>query len=181
MTTRLDLLDAVASLYLGRSLKRLLALHRAVPASVDSPRETRRALLEAAVVLLVAELEGRIENIFEQEFEERYPSLGEPELREIFNLTSKHFRLSSLSSIDRLFLALGHPRLTSEVSWKNYGNSKVKRDLSGLLKARHEVAHGTSHEAGAVPINRRAFDRWERTAESFIRELKGVITSRNVV
>jgi hypothetical protein len=61
-------LDKLSSWYLGKSLGRILALHSAVPNGVDRPKETRRALLEAAVVLLVAKLEGRIETIFETAF-----------------------------------------------------------------------------------------------------------------
>ncbi len=178
MAEKLELVDALdwlSSWYLGKSLERLLALHSAVPRGVDHPKQTRRALLEAAVVLLVAKLEGRIETIFETAFRERHQSLSDQDLREIFNSTSKYFRLSSPGSIDKLFLALGHPRITSKISWRNYPSSKAKRDLAELINARHEVAHGTSHKAGAVSITRRAFDRWERTAEGFIRGLKVAI------
>jgi hypothetical protein len=173
-----DALDSLSSWYLGKSLDRLLVLHRAVPKNVDHPQETRRALLEAAVVLLVAKLEGRIETIFETTFRERHKALSEQDLREVFNSTSKRFSLSSPGSIDKLFLALGHPRVTSQISWKNYTSYKVKRDLRDLTTARHQVAHGTSHRQGAVSINRRAFHRWEQTAESFIRGLKDVIISK---
>jgi hypothetical protein len=175
-----DVLDSLSSWYLGKSLGRLLALHSVVPKIIDRAKETRRALLEAAVVLLVAKLEGRIETIFETAFQERYPTLSAQDLREVFNGTSRQFRLSSPGSIDKLFLALGHPRITSEISWRNYASSKVKRDLSELLTARHEVAHGSSQKTDAISISRHAFDRWERTAEGFVRGLKDAITPSRV-
>ena len=108
------------------SVEQILGCHSLISETKAMyPTKTRSALLQGAVVLLVAYFEGFVEALFEVAASKLYESLSEDNLRELFNQTSRRLNNPSPDNVVRLFLNLGLPRITYKLEWPRWPNRKI--------------------------------------------------------
>lgn len=159
----------------GLRVQTLLEAHAKVRTSgVANVVETRRALLECAVVLMFAQLEACMEDLFEEAARSRYSTLSDSDLKELFNATTGRFNGPTAARINALFFNLGIPRIMSQVSWTGWSVARVERELAELNRARHAVAHGRRSRKDPR-VNRTAVGRWEVLVQGIVHEVERVL------
>ena len=99
------------------------------------------ALNRAAIVLLSAQLQGYIEDVYDEAAEFLLGS----KVKDI-GVLRKHgkngFGHPHSRAVDGLFASLGLAKMTGGIEWSGFRNDQVKGRLKELIQLRNKIAHG---------------------------------------
>ena len=159
-----------------KAVERILEAHSTIARQAAPPdagyrwhSESREALLNAGVVLLVSYLQAYVEAVFKEAAERAYPAVSKPDLNGIVKGATRQFHNPSPSNIDRLFLSVGAPRVTYGASWQRWPNQRVRKALKDLVDARHRIAHGTQTKDSwrHFSTTKKELQQWHRLVVRF--------------
>ena len=119
---------------------------RIVNALVSDPTRGRppqvQALNSAAIALLSAHLQGFIVDLFEEACRHLLDSRV-PDTTVIISAAPTRGNPNT-NNINRLFEAIGIPRILSGISWRGMSNESLKRKLREFNELRNRIVHGNS-------------------------------------
>lgn len=119
---------------------------RVVDALVSDPTAGRppqvQALNSSAIALLSAHLQGYIVDLFEEAC--GHLLNGKVPDHSAVISTAPTQGNPNLNNINRLFEAIGIPRVLSGISWRGMSNDSLKRKLREFNELRNRIVHGNS-------------------------------------
>ena len=157
----------------------LIAAHRPFTSgtrgapSVSGSRRLGSALIRGGYVLLYAILEAFVEDLFKESCRLIYPGLSDANLKLIFKETSEKFNTATPTNIDKLYLNVGLPFITSTIRWQKKSNDKFKSWLESLVQRRGSIAHGK-----CPGVQKRWLEADLKAGRKFVSVFESVVSQR---
>lgn len=123
------------------------------------------ALNRAAVVLLCAQLQGYVEEVYQESARVLLASKVK-DLQALVDQGRSGFSNPHADRIDSLFASIALPPVMQSLSWRNCSNRSVRTRLTNYIRLRNSIAHG-----GQVSVRKAKVVSFKRFAEVLARNL----------
>jgi hypothetical protein len=176
MSLSLNYIDEVI-----RVRKALHGGHRGAPRLIAHDMRAGASLNRSCIVLLSAQLQTFVEEVFEAEVRHVMPRLNSDAEWKRYWKQVQRWGNPSDENIRKLFLGIGLPDVLHGLSWQRSTTAKIKENLKLLNEVRNDIAHGKAQlRFNDQPYNLTLAEvvRLRNFAENFGKRFKGHVESK---
>ena len=115
---------------------------RGAPPLAENGQREGASLNRSCIVLLSAQLQGYVEEVFEVCAKQAIGKLQNPVLWEAYWKQLERWGNPNPGNVNALFLRIGIRDVLAGLNWQKCNNSTVKKKLDHLNQIRNDIAHG---------------------------------------